>query len=88
MRYKKHYRPWVWNVLGNVKYKALRGLIAVMLMIVSTIRFFVVSIPKDLCSWVREAWEILYTEWHEVLYDFCNWDIIPDECAEDVENGK
>ena len=87
MRYKKHYRPWVWNVLGNVKYKALRGLIAVMLMIVSTIRFFVVSIPKDLCSWVREAWEILSTEWHEVLYDFWNWDTIPDECAEDI-NGK
>ena len=56
MRYKKHYKPWVWNVLGNVKYKALRGLIAVMLMIVSTIRFFVVSIPKDLCSLVKEAW--------------------------------
>ena len=87
MRYKKHYRPWVWSVLGNVKYKALRGLIAVMLMIVSTIRFFVVSIPKDLCSWVREAWEILSTEWHEVLYDFWNWDTIPDECAEDI-NGK
>ena len=87
MRYKKHYKPWVWNVLGNVKYKALRGLIAVMLMIVSTIRFFVVSIPKDLYSWVMEAWEILSTEWHEVLYDFCNWDIIPDECAEDI-NGK
>ena len=87
MRYKKHYRPWVWNVLGNVKYKALRGLIAVMLMIVSTIRFFVVSIPKDLCSWVREAWEILSTEWHEVLYDFWNWDTIPDECAEEI-NGK
>ena len=87
MRYKKHYRPWVWNVLGNVKYKALRGLIAVMLMIVSTIRFFVASIPKDLCSWVREAWEILSTEWHEVLYDFWNWDTIPDECAEDI-NGK
>ena len=87
MRYKKHYRPWVWNVLGNVKYKALRGLIAVMLMTVSTIRFFVVSIPKDLCSWVREAWEILSTEWHEVLYDFWNWDTIPDECAEDI-NGK
>lgn len=88
MRYKKHYRHWVWNVLGNVKYRALRGLIAVMLMTASTIRFFVVSIPKDLCSWVREAWEILSTEWHEVLYDFWNWDIIPDECAEDVENGK
>ena len=87
MRYKKHYRPWVWNVLGNVKYKALRGLIAVMLMIVSTIRFFVVSIPKDLCSWVMEAWEILSTEWHEVLYDFWNWDTIPDECLEDI-NGK
>ena len=88
MRYKKHYRPWVWNVLGKVKYKALRGLIAVMLMIASTIRFFVVSIPKDLCSWVREAWEILSTEWHEVLYDFWNWDTIPDECLEDVNNGK
>ena len=86
MRYKKHYRPWVWNVLGNVKYKALRGLIAVMLMIASTIRFFVVSIPKDLCSWVREAWEILYTEWREVLYDFCNWDTIPDECLKDAKN--
>ena len=87
MRYKKHYKPWVQNVLGKVKCKAFRGLIAVMLMTVSTIRFFVVSIPKDLCSWVREAWEILSTEWHEVLYDFWNWDTIPDECAEDI-NGK
>lgn len=86
MRYKKHYRPWVWNVLGRVKYKALRGLIAVMLMIVSTIKFLVVSIPKDLCSWVRVAWEIIYTEWYEVLYDFWNWDVLPDELLDDVEH--
>ena len=86
MRYKKHYRPWVWNVLGNVKYKALRGLIAVMLMIVSTIKFLVVSIPKDLCSWVRVAWEIVYTEWYEVLYDFWNWDALPDELLDDVKH--
>ena len=86
MRYKKHYRPWVWNVLGKVKYKALRGLIAVMLMIASTIRFFVVSIPTDLYSWVRVAWEILSTEWHEVLYDFWNWDVLPDELLDDVEH--
>ena len=86
MRYKKHYRPWVWNVLGNVKYKALRGLIAVMLMIVSTIKFLVVSIPKDLCSWVRVAWGIIYTEWYEVLYDFWNWDVLPDELLDDVEH--
>ena len=86
MRYKKHYKPWVQNVLGKVKCKALRGLIAVMLMIVSTIKFFVFSIPKDLCSWVRVAWEIVYTEWYEVLYDFWNWDVLPDELLDDVKH--
>ena len=86
MRYKKHYRPWVWNILGNVKYKALRGLIAVMLLTASTIRFFVVSIPKDLCSWVRVAWEIIHTEWYEVLYDFWNWDVLLDELLDDVQH--
>lgn len=29
---------------------------------------------------------ILYTEWREVLYDFCNWDTIPDECLKDAKN--
>ena len=86
MRYKKYYRLWVWNVLGKVKYKALRGLIAIILMIASTIRFFVVSIPKDLCSWVRVAWEIIHTEWYEVLYDFWNWDVLPDELLDDVKH--
>ena len=79
MRYKKYYNTWIYNLFGRVKYKALRGLIAVMLLLVFTIRFFVVSISKGLCSWVREAWELLYTEYPEALYDFWNWDTIPEE---------
>ena len=101
--YKYVYSKWMRDLMGALKFKPIRVLMAISIFLVATIAAFVACVFKHLYLGIAEFYQVVCSELVKFPYDVWHWDELPDhnsatlgrgvskcikKCEEGSNNGK